>query len=186
MFHPQAADQSCALGPSQATVSPTGELIFTGYCHPDGVRIYQLSPGPTPQVGILTSLISGQPNWLVDELAVDTTGREITFDLGRSPGGGDCVAGGGTVRDLDGATLAEHIEWEDHACPPGTRAVPQPVGEHPIPSTRVQRELANRRARSGHYRRAAYRSVATPTGNCGCVRSRSRLHRCRRRPSLAP
>ena len=124
VFHPQAPDQSCALGPSQATVSPTGAVLFTGYCHPDGVRIYQLSPGPTPQVGILTSLISGQPNWLVDQLAVDTTGREIAFDLIRVPGGGDCVAGGGTVRVLDRAILAEHIEWHGYACPPDTLAVP--------------------------------------------------------------
>lgn len=124
VFHPNALDQSCSLGPSDGTVSPTGDIVFTGYCHPDGVRVYRLSQDTPPHATVLVSLLAGQRNWLVENLAVDTTAHEIAFDLVKVPEGGECVAGGGTVRLLDGSLLAENVEWHGNACPPGTPASP--------------------------------------------------------------
>jgi hypothetical protein len=111
--------QGCADGTPNTAMTPSGDVLFTDYCHQQAPSIDRLHDG---SVSVFASLPQLTGKWLTQDLIVDTTGRRVQLDA--QPWSPDCVSGEATITFLDGKVIDQQIETQHNGCPPGALAVP--------------------------------------------------------------
>ena len=114
-----SAAQGCPDGTPTAEMTPSGDVLFTTYCHRQPLTIYRVHDR---KVSTFASLPQLTGEWLTQDLVVDTTGRRVQLDA--MPWSTDCVSGEATITFLDSAVINQQIETQHNGCPPGTPASP--------------------------------------------------------------
>jgi hypothetical protein len=112
-------EQGCPDGTPTAATTPSGDVLFTNYCHQQPLTIYRVHGG---SVSTFASLPQLTGEWLTQDLIVDTTGRRVQLDA--TPWGTDCVSGEATITFLDASVVDQRIETQHNGCPHGAQPPP--------------------------------------------------------------
>lgn len=112
-------EQGCPDGTPTAAMTPSGDVLFTAYCHHQPLTIYRVHGGSVITFASLPQLTG---EWVTQDLIVDTTGRRV--QLGAMPSSTDCVSGEATITFLDGVVIDQQIETQHNGCPPGAQPPP--------------------------------------------------------------
>jgi hypothetical protein len=112
-------EQGCPDGTPTAAMTPSGDVLFTTYCHEQPLTIYRVHDGSLSTFASLPQLTG---EWLTQDLIIDTTGRRVQLDA--TPWSTDCVSGEATITFLDSNVIDQQIQTQHNGCPPGARPAP--------------------------------------------------------------